>query len=106
VLAHRGSLDRRLVEGRRTDRDAAIALRARQLTSERSRETVAHTLARTVDARGMAMLRELLGNGASPIYAPSLNGAPSDGQLAHCLQQAADALETARQGRRGVLSHD
>jgi hypothetical protein len=58
VLAHRGSLDRRLADGRRTDRDAAIALRARQLTGERSRETVART-------------------------------------LAHCLQQAADALKTA-----------
>jgi hypothetical protein len=135
VLAHRGSLDRRLAEGRRTERDAAIALRARQLTSERSRETVAHTLMRTVelareprwrgaaapvdrravldsaplilgiaqrleehapvDARGVAMIRELLGNGSSPIYAPSLNAAAPDGQLAHCLQQAADALETA-----------
>lgn len=48
VLTHRRSLDRRLAEGQRADRDPALSLRARQLTSGRSRRSLAGSLKRTV----------------------------------------------------------
>lgn len=49
VLAHRGSLDRRLAEGAYPESDEALGLRARQLTSIKSRHRLASSLSRAAD---------------------------------------------------------
>jgi hypothetical protein len=48
VRTHHSSLDRRLAEGERPDHDAALELRARQLTSDRLRRGLARSLMRAL----------------------------------------------------------
>jgi hypothetical protein len=48
VFLHRWSLDHRLAMGERLDRDPALALRACQLTEEKTRRSLARSLRRTL----------------------------------------------------------
>jgi hypothetical protein len=133
VLAHRWSLDQRLAEGAYPERDAALGLRARQLTSPKLRRRLADSLTRAVrrvsvpnvfspaapldrravaqvrpqlveladrlqdstrpvEPRGVAMIKELLADGTSPLYSPRWDQDRSENELSQRLSAAARAL--------------
>ena len=132
TYARRWSLDHRLALGERPDNELALALRARQLMSDKTRRALARSLRRSVriaqepprwgaapldrravrDARqllielavrltdpapvgtrGVALISDLLTDGASPLYAPGWTEERSGSELSSRLRSAAQALE-------------